>query len=143
MLCSRQIYYTVYSSTTCNIRQDSLEMSEVLEFSVRLLSNPSEWIPLSIIHTIEQTTSNCRRGYCVQDIATLHPRNMPNIMRKIQICGIPLNDSIQLRWLMSSLLGKNRRFGDWWSLDDIEINLITGNFSKSLIRDNFNNSALK
>ncbi len=119
-------------------------MSEVLEFSVRLLSNPSEWIPLSILHTIEQTTSNCRRGYCVQDIATLNPLNMPNIMRKIQICGIPLNDSIQLRWLMSSLLGiKNRPYVDLWSLDDIEINLITGNFSKSLIRDNFNNSALK
>ncbi len=94
------------------------------------------------------TTSNCRRGYCVQDNDTLisNPGNnyKPYSKMNIQICGFPLNESVQLRWLMSTKFNaRNRTFEDKWSLDDIEIKLIKGNISTCLMKDNFDNPTLK
>ncbi len=119
-----------------------------MEFSIRLLSNPSEWIPLSITHINDNTTSNCRRGYCVQDTDILSsvPGTVykPYSRRNIQICGFPLNDSIQLRWLMSSTIGpRNSPYEDKWSLDDIQVKLTTPNHSKLLMEEIFDESSLK
>ncbi len=142
----RFISYAIYSSYyTCG-GFDSLEKNDVLEFSIRLLSNPSEWIPLSFTHFNRRTTSNCRRGFCVQDEAVLStaPDSTydPYSWRNIQICGFPLNDSIQLRWLMSSF-HSSRINGDKWSLDDVNMYLIIDNNNKSVIVDNFDASLLK
>ncbi len=143
------ISYGIYSSQdTCGFRH-ALEKTDVLEFSIRLLSNPSEWIPLSITHINENTTSNCRRGYCVQDSDTLYAnqdRETYNSYSKmnIQICGFPLNESVQLRWLMSTtIIARNSPYEDRWSLDDIEIKLMMGNISTCLMKDNFDNPILK
>ncbi len=140
------ISYGIYSShDTCEF-QHALEKADVLEFSIRLLSNPSEWIPLSITHINMPTTSNCRRGYCVQNTDTLNS-NIGNNNYKplnIQICGFPLNESVQLRWLMSSTIGtKNSSYEDRWSLDNIQIKLMMGNNSTCLIKDKFDNPTLK
>ncbi len=151
MVVFRLISYGIYTShSTCEIRH-SLEKNDVLEFSIRLLSNPSEWIPLSITHINDNTTSNCRRGYCVQDTDTLisnigynHKDYKPYSRRNIQICGFPLNDSIQLRWLMSSTIStQNRPYEDKWSLDDIQVKLTTPNHSKLLMAEIFDESSLK
>ncbi len=92
-----------------------------------------------------QKTTTCRRGYCVQDTDVLFPdpgySYKPNSRRNIQICGFPLNDSIQLRWLMSSIVIVSR-YEDRWSLDDIQVFLITPNNSKSLIVDSFDEPSL-
>ncbi len=144
------ISYGIYSSQgTCGIKVGhALEKDDVLEFSIRLLSNPSEWIPLSITHINQPTTSNCRRGYCVQENDTLNsnPGNnyKPYSKMNIQICGFPLIESVQLRWLMSTtIIVRNSRFEDKWSLDDIEIKLMMGNISTCLMKDNFDNPTLK
>ncbi len=145
----RQISYTIYSSHgTCGFRH-AIEREDVLEFSIKLLSNPSEWIPLSFSFVRETTTSTCRRGYCVQDLDILDttPGNAsykPYSRRNIQICGFPLNDSVQLRWLMSStVVTRNSPYEDRWSLDDIQVFLMTHNHSKILMVESFNEPSLK
>ncbi len=145
----RQISYTIYSSRgTCGFH-DAIEKEDVLEFSIKLLSDPSEWIPLSFSFVHKTTTSTCRRGYCVQDLDILdtipgRASYKPYSRRNIQICGFPLNDSIQLRWLMSSTMGnRNRLFEDKWSLDDIQVFLTTHNHSKIIMVESFNEPSLK
>ncbi len=68
----------------------------------------------------------------------------PYSRRNVQICGFPLNDSIQLRWLMSSPIStQNRRYEDKWSLDDVQVKLTTPNYSKLLMAEIFYESSLK
>ncbi len=93
--------------------------------------------------------SSCRRGYCVQDIDILFPnhRNItsyrPYSRKNIQVCGFPLNDFIQLRWLMSTRLIRNRSNTDTWSLNDIQIELMKDNSSRCSMKDHFANPMLK
>ncbi len=68
----------------------------------------------------------------------------PYNRNNIQICGFPFNDSIQLRWLMSSAIkARNSIYEDKWSLDDVQVYLITQNNSKILLADDFDNSLLR
>ncbi len=68
----------------------------------------------------------------------------PYSRRNIQICGFPLNDSIQLRWLMSSTMAVgNSPYEDKWSLDDVQVKLTTPNYSKFLVAEIFDESSLK
>ncbi len=146
-IISRTISYTIYSShLTCGLNGDSLERDDMLEFSIRFSSNPSEWIPLSLTY-IDQASSNCRRGYCVKETSILltyigSPK--PYIRSNIIICGFFPTDSIQIRWLMSShFMVESSVFQDKWSLDDIQVNLITENISVLLFEDNFDSPILK
>ncbi len=68
----------------------------------------------------------------------------PYSRRNIQICGFPLNDSIQLRWLMSStIVVRSSPYEDKWSLDDVQVKLTTPNHSKLLMEEIFDESSLK
>ncbi len=79
-------------------------------------------------------------------LSTVHGSSIysPYNKNNIQICGFPFNDSIQLRWLMSSVMNtRNSIYEDKWSLDNVQVYLITQQNSKILLADDFDDSLLR
>ena len=114
-----------------------------MEVSIRFLSNPSEWIPLAVIKINDQTLSPTRHGYVIPYIFELNTTSKPTSFGNVTICNFPLNDSFQLRWLVASHVIKTPP-RDVWSLDDIEITIITEvNNSTTLLEDSFDMETLK
>ena len=115
-----------------------------MEVYVRFLSNPSEWIPLAVIQINRQIVNTTRHGYNIPYLYELHANNMSEVHGNITICNFSLTDSIQIRWLVTSrAFRKNVAPGDVWSLDDVEITLITECDNYTLLADSFNRSELK
>ena len=103
-----------------------------MEFSVRRLSEPEEWIPLAIINrgkNDKETDGHKNlslgnpkkkfslRGYPV-DVILLSGIGQDTL--HFTIGGIEINDLIQYRWLQTSKIGRSP-FSDVWLLDNIEI----------------------
>ena len=137
--------FTIYSnSSDCPGRLNNInEVGDDMELSIRFLSDPSEWIPLALIQINSQIVDATRHGYVIPYILELHSRNMPICFGNVTICNFSLNDSFQLRWLLTShaVRAKPR---DVWSLDDIEIVFIADvNNSATLLEDSFDMEYLK
>ena len=116
-----------------------------MEVYVRFLSNPSEWIPLAVIQINQQMVNPSRHGY---DIPYRYALNtyaaMPFIHGNIIVCNFSLTESIQVRWLVTSrAVWKDVAPYDVWSLDDVEITLITECDNYTLLEDTFNMNELK
>ncbi len=116
-----------------------------MEFSIRFLSNPYEWVPLSYTIINQEPGIECSRGYCVSDTISLNSiSGSPTRRRNIRICDFSLNDSVQFRWLMSSYINQaNRGTEDRWSLDDIEVNLIDHVNIENILLDSFDSNSFK
>ena len=114
-----------------------------MEFSLRLLSKPEEWIPIRFLYyNIISTSSsifigepgdNFRlRGYKVEQSKASNGWNK----FKIQICNFSLSDSLQFRWLQTSKFSSGG-VNDVWFMDNITINLVQPSSRKNLLVEEF------
>ena len=143
-MCTRSIFFTIYSSK--NNCPSNLGSTDNMEVYIRLLSNPSEWIPVAFIQINGQRDNARRHGYDIPYGYVLRPSNsaMDFIHGHITVCNFSLTDSIQVRWLVTSRTTKTHRAPrDVWSLDDVEITLITECDNYTLLADSFDMSELK
>ena len=114
-----------------------------MEFYIRFLSNPSEWLPLAVIQINNQSISTRRHGYEIPHLYKLTSETKV-VHGNITICSFSLTDSIQVRWLVTSRpSNKDTAPKDVWSLDDVEITLITECDNYTLLADSFDMSELK
>ena len=115
-----------------------------IEFGIHFLSNLYEWIPLlEVIIERQINTPIYRRGYLVPHRGHLHRENSKIYQSSFEICDFSLTESFQLRWLARSyFLAANPWFKDLWSLDDIEVELISGSTHSTLISDTFESSSI-
>ena len=140
--------------TTCY--DPTEDFDEGVELSVHLLSQPHEWIPVTFIYYIhnnnshpgtslvglgEQNDENFRiRGYPVTPLLLGSGKGQ----QTIQICDLNTSDSIQFRWLQSSVLSPSV-VRDTWIIDNITVVLhqkFNANATTLLI-ETFDNTALK
>ncbi len=128
--------------TSINCPNGGTENGDDIEFAIRFMSNPYEWIPL-----LEVTTERLanfpvyRRGYLVPHRGHLHRENSMIYTSSFSICGFALSESIQLRWLARSyFLAANPWFKDLWSVDDVQVELLTETGTYKLLSDTFENS---
>ncbi len=135
------------------------EFNEGIEFSVRLLSNPEEWIPLKYIYFRKGGNSHEEiyigdednftiRGYTVDIIQTYYPNvtNTTTYSKTIvmaKICFENHSDAIQFRWLQTSYL-KLDSAKDNWILNFIEIEAVDDySVTKMLLNESFENGEIK
>ena len=145
-LFCRSIVFTFYSHFhNCSGSLDNNGFDgDDMEVYIRFLSNPSEWIPLAVIQIYLQRINPKRHGYYIPYIYVLESFDVPIIHANITICNFSLTDSIQVRWLVTSRsLFKDRPARDVWSLDDVEITLMTECDNYTLLADSFDMSELK
>ena len=121
--------------------------SEEVEFSLRFLSEPEKWIPIRFMYSsIARNTSSIYigepgelfRGYKVEQSTASDGWNKLDI----QICSFSLNDSLQFRWLQTSVFTPGG-IKDVWFMDNITINLVLPSSNCILLVDDFNNENLK
>ena len=144
-MCARSIAFTIYSShdnCTGNLNNNG-RVGDDMEVYVRLLSNPSEWIPLAVIQINKQIVHLTRHGYDIPYMYELHASNKSEVHGNITICNFSLTDSIQARWLVTSRTNTNSAPKDVWSLDDVEITLTTECDNYTLLADSFDMTELK
>ena len=140
--------FTIYSSYfNCNISplsNNGIFAGDDMEVYIRFLSNPSEWIPLAVIQISNQRVNTTRHGYDVPYKYALDTSGTGTVHGNITICNFTLTDSIQVRWLVTSRgFTKHRAPRDVWSLDDVEVTLITECDNYTLLADSFDMSELK
>ena len=113
-----------------------------MEVYIRFLSNPSEWIPLAVLQIDSQIVSTTRHGYHMPYIYELKNGAGNEVHGKITICNFSSTNSIQVRWLVTTSIikGPPKRV---WSLDDVEITLITECGNYALLADSFDMGELK
>ena len=116
-----------------------------MEVYIRFLSNPSEWIPLAVIQSNSQIVSTRRHGYIIPYLYVIRTaERMVVVHGNITICNFSFTDSIQVRWLVTSrTTNKDLAPSDVWSLDEVEITLITDCDNYTLLADSFDMSELK
>jgi len=115
-----------------------------MEVSIRFLSDPSEWIPLSVIQINSQIVSSTRHGYAVSYIYDLQVWDTGLVNGNITICNFSLTDSFQLRWLLNSdTFTQNKAPKDVWSLDDVKVTLVTECINHTLLEDSFEMNEIK
>ena len=115
-----------------------------MEVYIRFLSNPSDWIPVAVIQINRQKANTTRHGYNIPYLYIFNITEIDVVHGNITICNISLTDSIQVRWLVTSrTCCENRVPTDVWSLDDVEITLITECDNYTLLADSFDMSKLK
>ena len=124
--------------------------SEGVEFSLRILSEPEEWIPIKFIYTNVRTNSHNGidigapgegfrfRGYKVEQNMASDGWNKFDI----HICNFSLSDSLQFRWLQTSLIIRTGIY-EVWFMDNITINLVMPSSKYNLLVDEFNSENLK
>ena len=144
---TRSIFFTIYSSNSdCggNLNNNGV-VGDDMEIYIRFLSNPSEWLPLAVIQINNQRVSTTRCGYEVPYKYILDGNdNIFEVHGNITICNFSLTNSIQVRWLVTShRFDKKRPLTDIWSLDDVEITLISECDNYTLLADSFEMSELK
>ena len=146
-MCFRSVVFTIYSSKDgCGGHLAGIgEVGDYMEVYIRFLSNPSEWIPLAVIQINEQIVNTRRQGYDIPYRYVLTTdTNMPFVHGNITICNFSLAESLQVRWLVTSHKYKHHEPPiDVWSLDDVEITLITECDNYTLLADSFDMSELK
>ena len=140
--------FTIYSShDDCggNLNHHPTLGGDDMEVYIRFSSSPSEWVPLAVIQINNQTVSPIRHGYDIPYVYILDGnRNIFEVNGNLTICNFSLTDSIQVRWLVTSrAFTENIAPADVWSLDDVEITLITECDNYTLLADSFNMSELK
>lgn len=103
------------------------DTDEGVEFSVRLLSRPKEWIPLHFFYKTTSQKMNTRidhaeiRGYKVTKEFLSNNGIFFNYVGRV--CDFNQSDSIQFCWLQTSCSdGMRTKF---WLLDKIVINIST------------------
>ena len=120
--------FSAQSSTCVGIYQHLEIGDEDVEFSIQFLSNPSQWIPLSlnIVDRDPSLTHYYRRGYPVLEARRFFVNEGIPSENNIQICNFSLSDSFRLRWLLTStFFVANNYYQDLWSLDDVEVSLVS------------------
>ena len=129
---------------------DTIDLfSEGVEFSLRLLSEPEEWIPIRFIFNnmndkiiaiyIGAPGEDFRlRGYKVEQSMVSEGWNKFEIL----ICNFSLSDSLQFRWLQTSNVQPNK-IRDVWFMDNITINLMLPSSRSNLLEEEFNRENLK
>ena len=132
------------------------EFNKGVEFSVRLLSTPEEWIPLRFIYHrdsknhseiyIGEKNNFHLRGYAVQTLQIdtgLHQASIMNVT--IEVCHFNASDSMQFRWLQTSYFVINtEKQKDIWILDYIGIDAVTSNFSRMImLNESFENDEIE
>jgi len=127
-------------------------INEGVEFSIHRSSSP-DWIPLSFAYFKNGTSSNNYsislgdimekglRGYVLPDNRIFS--NQSIIQQTLLVCGINKAESFQFRWLQTSKFNNevSKNFKDTWILDDIKIELVSGNSQHrlTLINESFSN----
>ena len=143
----REISVTIEHPPMCNERIETF--SEGVEFSLRSLSEPDEWIPIRFTYFSKTSTNNAvnignfgedfrLRGYKVQQSMVSDGLSKS----EIQVCNFNLSNSVQFRWLQTSLF---RRDGikDVWFMDNINITLVVQPSRHNLLMDDFNTKNLE
>lgn len=132
------------------------EFNEGVEFSIRLLSRPEEWIPIKFIyHRDSRNTSSIYignkedfhlRGFSVQTLQIDVGPDRASLMNvTVEICNFSSSDSFQFRWLQTSHYVRNDvKQKDIFMLNYFEIELVTsdGN-SFVLLNESFDNDTMK
>jgi len=81
------------------------------------------------------------RGYVLPDNRIFS--NQSIIQQTLLVCGINKAESFQFRWLQTSKFNNevSKNFKDTWILDDIKIELVSGNSQHrlTLINESFSN----
>ena len=120
-----------------------------MEFSLRLLSETEEWIPIRFIYNkVVNSVQGIKigapgedfrlRGYKVEQSMVSDGWNK----FEIQICNFSLSDSLQFRWLQTSQF-KPGRINDVWFMNNITINLVQPSSRSNLLVEEFNSGNLK
>ena len=119
-----------------------------MEFSLRLLSEPEEWIPIRFIYNSDTDRQPIDigapgedfrlRGYKVEQSMVSDGWNK----FEIQICNFSLSDSIQFRWLQTSIF-RPGGISDVWFMDNITIKLVQTSSRNNLLMEEFNSEKLK
>ena len=122
--------------------------SEGVEFSLRLLSEPEEWIPIRFTYNSDTDRQAIYigapgedfrlRGYKVEQSMASDGWNKFEIL----ICNFSLSDSIQFRWLQTSIF-KPGGISDVWFMDNITIKLVQTSSRNNLLMEEFNSEKLK
>ena len=123
--------------------------SEGVEFSLRLLSKPEEWIPIRFIYNGMSNRNRAidigapgedfrLRGYKVEQSIISDGWNKFDT----QICNFSLSDSIQFRWLQTTYFLPGRII-DVWFMDNITINLVEPSSRSNLLVEEINTENLK
>ena len=131
----------------CNERIETF--SEGVEFSLRLLSEPDEWIPIRFTYFSKTGTNNAvnignfgedfrLRGYKVQQSMVSDGLSKS----EIQVCNFNLSNSVQFRWLQTSLF-RSDGIKDVWFMDNINITLVVQSSRHNLLMDEFNTKKLE
>ncbi len=124
---------------------------EGVEFSIRVSSEPGEWIPLKFIRIIDKDhnvpeisigdkNNFWLRGYPVDNQVVIS--DVSSI--RTNICCFNSTDSIQFRWLQTSEFRKDYvsdSARDTWSIDNIAIDLVSDKFQLSLLNESFDNDS--
>ena len=119
---------------------------ESIEFAVRTSSlSDAPWIPLQLHYyttggDVDSTSSI--RGYSVPTSG----RTADTVTGSVDICGDLLQDAneVQFRWMGTSFLDNNAAIrSDMWALANVAANLVIGDESVEIFRDNFGSDNLK
>ena len=106
-------------------------MDEGVEFSFRSRPTLEEWVPVTFLHAGHNRSSMVQigdldaefriRGYRVEQ------KNIAEDWHNITIsmCDYIFDDSVQFRWLQTSVL--SRAFSEVWSLTDVEVRQVLSN----------------
>ena len=126
-------------------------INEGVEFSIRL-SSSLDWIPLSYAYFKNGSSSNRDgnislgnvtyegiRGYPLPKTRVIYGKTIAR--QNLLLCGLNGTEYFQFRWLQTSQFNPSPPFKDTWILDDIRIDLLSGNGQHlSLINESFSNS---
>ena len=125
------------------------QYDEGIEFSVRLLSLPEEWIPITYVFrrvdrngAINISDGGGIRGYRVNEARQNGSNSTAKIM--VDICNFNSSDSIQFRWLQTSTIQNDEIIKDVWILDNLEISITTSEHGNvQLFNEAFDGVTLK
>ena len=118
---------------------------EGVEFSVRVCSSPYEWIPINFISKMLHNRSDISIGQAQGTTLNIRGYNVETIYQNVteyfvpihvNICVPVLKESIQFRWLQTSILSSNR-IRDVWTLDNIKVNLVSSTSITELLDEEF------
>ncbi len=140
----RYISFAIHdSSFFCNTT--GLKLVDDIEFSIQLLSYPTEWIPIAVLsfNTSDTHTSVRRRGYNTPIIPPgRHDNTVHRHQYRFQLCNISQVNAFQLRWIVTNTHFDRSR--DKWGLDDVEV--VYGYRNKvnyTIFSDSFSTPSLK
>ena len=110
---------------------------------------PEEWIPITYVfrrydrkNKINISDGDGIRGYEVNEVRQHGDNSTQDIM--VHICNFNISDSIQFRWLQTSIIENNDFLRDVWILDNLEISISTCEHGiVQLFKEDFDGGILK